>query len=97
MRRWDVSSGKNTKTPFQKLQRRPTKTKTSTKLSLSPSYGRRDGLAFVPEGSNVAVVNVNNGSVINRLRGHYNGVGCTLFDARLQQLFTGGGDRVSTL
>ena len=93
MRRWDLASGRNTKTPFQKIQKRPSKIKVCSKFSLSPSYGRQDGVAFVPEGSNVAVIDVSNGSIINRLRGHYNGVSCTYYDDNLDQLFTGAGDR----
>lgn len=94
MRRWDLTTGRNTKTPFQKLQKRPSKTKTCSKFCLTPSYGRQDGFAFVPEGSNVTVVDVKSGNVVKRLRGHYNGVACTFFDENSQQLFTGGGDRI---
>ena len=94
MRRWDILSGRNMKTPFQKLQRRPAKMKTCLKFALSPSFGHRGGgLAFVPDGSNIAVVDVDRGNVVDRLRGHYNGVSCVIFDASQQQMFSAAGDR----
>jgi DNA excision repair protein ERCC-8 len=95
LRRWDLSTGRNTKTPFVKLQKRNSsnKNKICSKMSLSPSFGHRDGIVFVPEGSNIAVVNVNTGKVIDRLRGHFHGVHCTAFNDRDQELYSGGGDR----
>ena len=95
MRRWDLTSGRNTKTPFVKLEKRSSsnKNKICTKLSLSPSYGRRDGVVFIPEGSNIASLDVNTGKSITRLRGHYHGVYCTAFNEQSQELFSGGGDK----
>jgi WD40 repeat protein len=93
LRRWDLTSGRNTKTAFQKLNKPSKKSHPACcKLSLTPSFGRSSGIAFVPEGSNVAVVDVNVGKVVDRLRGHYGGVQCTVYNERQHDLLTGGGD-----
>jgi DNA excision repair protein ERCC-8 len=97
LRRWDLTSGRNTKTPFVKLQKRSSssssKNKICVKMSLTPSFGRRDGTIFVPEGSNIAAIDVNTGKLHQRLRGHFHGVRCTVFNDRTHELYSGGGDR----
>lgn len=92
LRRWDLNSGRNTKTPFSKLHRK-SKSKTTTRMSLSPSYGRSSGIIFVPEGSNVAALDVKSGILLRHFRGHYNGVNCTAINQQFHELYTGGGDK----
>jgi DNA excision repair protein ERCC-8 len=48
---------------------------------------------FIPEGSNIASLDVNTGKSITRLRGHYHGAYCTTFNEQTQELFSGGGDK----
>ena len=88
IRLWDTSSGRNTLVNYGKLDNDSKKC-----IHFTVSENTEPEVIFVPVDSNIEVFDVNSGTKLLTLRGHYNQVNSCIFNSHNQELYSCGNDR----
>ncbi|KAK6179260.1 hypothetical protein SNE40_011663 [Patella caerulea] len=88
LRLWNTTTGKNALVNYGNIENDGRK---SIKFSLSS--GACPDVIFVPDDSNLTMLDLHGGNQIKTLRGHYNQVNCCVFHHDRQELYSGGNDR----
>lgn len=87
IRKWDPILGTNRKTNFAPVEIQPIQL-----VNLQVSSGENEYL-FVPEKSNVAMLDISSGRCVKYLTGHYRNVKCLVYNPQHVELYTGGKDK----
>ena len=87
IRKWDPILGINKKTNFTPVEIQPIQL-----INLQVSSGENEYL-FVPEKSNVAMLDMSSGRCVKLLTGHYRNVKCLVYNPQQVELYTGGKDK----
>ncbi|XP_033737189.1 DNA excision repair protein ERCC-8-like [Pecten maximus] len=88
IRLWNVASGKNTMVNYGKVNNEWKKN-----IDIGITQGCSPDILFVPNGTNIEMLDIFRGSQIDILRGHYMRVNCCIIHPHYQELYSGGSDR----
>lgn len=88
LRKWDLNTGRNTKTDYSEH----VNFHTMRNVQLTVSTGLTNDVLFIPSQNEVDVCEVETGVQVNQLAAHYKPVNCCAYSPYYQELYTGGAD-----
>ena len=88
IRAWNVGTGKNTNSYFDRIQN-----ETQKCVKLTVAQGTKPPIVYVPSNSNILVFDAMTGNLLQTLRGHYTQVNGCVYHPDDQSLYSCGNDR----
>ncbi|XP_039273248.2 DNA excision repair protein ERCC-8-like [Styela clava] len=85
LRLWNATTGQNTLTNYGRIEN-------SYKRPVQMSFNTDSNTVFVPSDRHVLHMNVQEGTLVKKLSGHFNRPTCCEFNPRNQEMYSGGQD-----
>ena len=89
LRLWDAATGRNTLVNYGRIE---VLSRMTVRMAVSP-MDSGISVAFVPVASDIVVLDVEDGSQLSVLRGHYGRVNCVVVSQATHSLYSGASDR----
>lgn len=88
LRLWNTTNGRNTLVNYGRVEN-----KTKKCVPFAVSTDSSPGVIYIPNGSNIDVLDLMTGMHIHTLRGHFKRANCCIVHPFYQELYSGGNDR----